>query len=268
MNEILNFKEFEIRALETFNVEKYVSLLRECFPSFKVSYEYISWLYFKNPSGPAIGYDAFLRGELVAHYACIPIGIAGFNTPALLSVNTATSPRFQGRGLFKVLALNTYSQAEEAKFSFVVGVANRNSFKSFTRHLGFTHLGNLELRFGFLSRPKVGSRVYSKADLEWRSSSPLNEFKYGLLKDSSSLISVRFLGPIRLRSVVPTGFATGATRRAWNLGLTIDWRKEKRPIFFLPARFKPSPLALIIKPLNGSDSSTLSSWSFPDFDAY
>jgi hypothetical protein len=40
------------------------------------------------------------------------------------------------------------------------------------------------------------------------------------------------------------------------------------PVFKLPKRFKPSPLVLIFKPLLEGDSNLLTSFSFPDFDAF
>ena len=34
---------------------------------------YLNWLYLKNPLGFPIGYNAYYEGELVGHYACIPL---------------------------------------------------------------------------------------------------------------------------------------------------------------------------------------------------
>jgi hypothetical protein len=262
------FKDFEIRKTSETRIPKYVELLKGCFPTFNASQEYLEWLYFKNPLGEVLGFDAIYRDEVVAHYACIPTKISGINGLALLSLNTATSPRFQGRGLFKVLAQNTYELAAESHYSCVVGVANGNSFNAFVRHLGFEHLGNLDLRFGFLARPKRGARIYSQDDLDWRCSSTRHEIKQRITRNQSVNFSTRIHLGIKLWALCPTELENSVERKPRKLGLTLDWRRTKKPWIFLPARFKPSPLALIYKSLDGTPASCLSSWSFPDFDAY
>jgi hypothetical protein len=187
---------------------------------------------------------------------------------ALLSINTATSPKFQGRGIFKVLAENTYKFASESHFSAVIGVANGNSFKAFVRHLGFENLGNLDLRFGFLSRSVSGSRVYSNADIAWRCASKRYKFKQSAFSSDKVNISVGIFPGLKISSVFPTTFSATNKGLSRKIGLTLDWRRGKKPLFFLPGRLKPSPLALIYKSLDGTPSSILTSWSFPDFDAY
>jgi hypothetical protein len=262
------FKDFEIRMISPSSVTNYVELLRECFPKLSVSNSYLEWLYFENPLGSAIGFDAIIDGRVVGHYACVPTKIFGLEKKALVSVNTATSPRFQGRGLFKVLAVKTYELASNSSFACVIGVANNYSFKSFIRHLEFVHLGNLDLRFGFLNRSNEGSRIYSQADLEWRCQSPLNKFSWKPTNNKFANIKTKILPGLNLHSLVKTDFCDEVKSRRKYVGLTLDWQHDKKPLIYLPKSLKPSPLALIFKSLDGTESSILKSWSFPDFDAY
>ncbi len=37
------------------------------------TFDYIKWQYVDNPVGRAVGFDAFYRGELIAHVATIPL---------------------------------------------------------------------------------------------------------------------------------------------------------------------------------------------------
>jgi hypothetical protein len=233
--------------------------------------DYLEWLYFENPNGPAIGFDAFDGDLLVAHYVCIPIWIDSFQKPSLLALNTATHPKYQGRGLLKILANNTYAKYGDT-FACVVGVANAQAIKPLTRHLDFEHLGDLDLRFGFLDLQMSGRRVYSVDEIAWRVRSPGR----ALMSSSSDAKTVKFTrrlyGFIFLSATSPLRNAIidnqEISRKGRSFGLTLDWRRDKKPRVFLPRRFKPSPLSLVFRPLSESDSSKLTVWTFPDFDVF
>ena len=71
-----------------------------------------------------------------------------------------------------------------------------------------------------------------------------------------------------LKAVISVAPCQARARTSSQLGMTLDWRRGFEPVFKLPEFLKPSPLALIYKPLLESDSTKLQSFSFPDFDAY
>ena len=247
----------------------YEELLTRVFQKEHLTRDYLDWLYFQNPTGVALGYDAFSGEELIGHYVCIPITIDTYEKPALLSLNTVVDPKYQGKGLFKSLAEMTF-QAAMSDYSCVIGVANKKSFRGFIRHLGFEHLGDLDLRFGNLGRATLGQRIYSSSELQWRIGNPKGQLKLRPLPNvSRALVSRKFHRFVRISALVKT--TAPSSKRAFSpqrfaIGLTLDWRRGKRPILFLPKRFKPSPLHLIFKPL-ADDDCKISSWSFPDFDA-
>lgn len=262
------YRGLQIRSINRSALPEYSILLSQSFDNFKPSVEYLDWLYFENPRGIVCGYDAFDGDVLVAHYACIPIKIRGFQFNSLLSLNTATHPNYQGRGLFGELARQTY-EAASSTFANVIGVANSNSVGGFIKRLGFTAIGNLELRAGRLSRQTEGSRVFSKEELKWRTGCPgrpLNIFS--LSSDCNLLTAKPFrLGP-RLKAIVFEENTDLINCQSMKIGLTLDWRKGSSPLLKLPKRLKPSPLVLIFKPLIEPDSTLLTSFSFPDFDAF
>lgn len=268
MNEEQIFKEFRIQRISADNLSSYVQLLRVCFPKFEVSVEYLQWLYFQNPLGSVLGFDAILDTKIVAHYACIPTQVSEIPSLALLSLNSATHPDFQGRGLFRVLAEKTFSTAQELRYSAVIGVANAKSLRSFTRYLGFSYLGDLDLRFGSLGRTKLGSRTYSVEDLNWRCNSPQTQFGWKMQENGSVKISARVSKLVKLDAIIPGLNPSKHLWQKYRFGLTLDWRKGRKPFLFLPKCFKPSPLALIYKSLDETPPSVLTSWSFPDFDAF
>jgi hypothetical protein len=265
---VSEFKGLTLRPVCPSALPQYSELLAKSFRNFHPTVAYLNWLYFENPKGFVRGYDAYDGETLVAHYACIPIKINSFRGNSLLSLNTATHPIYQGRGLFGVLANKTFESAAET-FANVIGVANSRSVGGFVKHLGFTAIGNLDLRIGSLSRPIEGSRIYSIEDLEWRSNCPGRPLSIASLGLGSNLVIAKpFKMAPGLKAIV---FNEGAVIKHSffeGVGLTLDWRRGVNPALKLPRLLKPSPLVLIFKPLLESDSGLLTSFSFPDFDAF
>jgi hypothetical protein len=266
------FKNFRILPIQESRLPDYKALFSNSYPNFRPSVEYLRWLYYENPLGHVVGFDAYDNDLLVAHYACIPTRVDSFEGLSLLALNTATLPNYQGRGLLKVLANRTYDQAG-SNFAGVFGVANSRAVNALIKHLDFIQLGNLELRFGNLDREKKGSRVYSEMELQWRIRCPNKKLTRKKIGTSSEKITARPFGPlIRISALIhfldiPSEKAE-SFRSRMNYGITLDWKKDASPKIFLPNRFKPSPLALVYRPLMDNDYSKLTSWSFPDFDAF
>ena len=263
-----DFKGLQIREVRQASVKDYANLLGRSFGEFKPSVEYLNWLYYENPRGEVKGFDAFDGEKLVGHYACIPIKVAGYESSSLLSLNTATHPDYQGRGLFSALASATYENVTSS-YANVIGVANAKSIGGFIKYLGFENLGNLELRLGSLGRVTSGSRIYTKEELEWRVSCPGRNLRLSELASGTSLVSTRIKMYLpELKAIVPLSPTQINERVSHSIGLTLDWRRGIKPKAKLPEFLKPSPLVLIFKPLLESDSSILSSFSYPDFDAF
>ena len=262
------FKNLKIKPILNSALLDYAKLLSMSFQNFSPTVSYLNWLYFQNPRGLVCGYDAYDDDLLIAHYACIPIKVQGYKFNSLLSLNTATHPDYQGRGLFKELANKTFESAS-SRFANVIGVANAKSVGGFVKHLGFEEIGNLELRIGKLSRQPTGSRSFSKTELSWRSKCPERPLKVLPLGSEANLLTTkpfRFLPS--LRSIVFQEEISSNLIHYNQIGMTLDWRRGANPVFKLPKRFKPSPLVLIFKPLLEGDSNLLTSFSFPDFDAF
>jgi hypothetical protein len=264
------FKGLTVSPVSQNRFSQYLELFRDTFPDFVVNEAYLEWLYLDNPLGQFVGFDACLGDEVVSHYACIPTRIDSHSGLSLLALNTATRSDYQGRGLLKVLANATYSKYE-SEFSCVVGVANAKAVGALTRHLGFYHLGNLELRFGRIYDGASRRRLYSNSDLNWRTTSPKLPIKISRLPNNMALLSVKpykFFLPIR--SIVPIADtpALPGSQIFPKFGFTLDWRRGRKPLVYLPSRLKPSPLALVYRPLKDDLRDNLDAWSFPDFDAF
>jgi hypothetical protein len=258
----------DFAPINRLNLKGYEEFLNEIFAKKHLNRDYLDWLYFRNPNGSVVGFDAFDKGRLVGHYACIPIVIDSYDSLALLSLNTAVSEDFQGKGLFRKLALKTFEISKQ-DFSCVIGVANSKSFRGFVRYLGFENLGELNLRFGRLDRLSGGQRIYSAEEILWRKGNPSGALSVKFLDGGKrALLLKRYRKVLNLKSIVKVVDSNHLNSKKLikqNFGFTVDWKYGEAPIIYLPKKFKPSPLHLIFKPLNCSECK-LTSWSFPDFD--
>ena len=258
----------EICTISSTNLKNHELLFRLCFPNSNLDRPYLEWLYFANPLGNVVGFDAMDGNTLAAHYACIPTKIDG--KLGLLSLNTATHPNYRSKGLYQKLAEQTYEQWS-AKFDFVVGVANAQSAVGFIKRLGFNDLGRLNLRYGKLQRPALGNRTWTQADIEWRSNSPRQQLEKRILNNGMVELSMRPKNfPFKIKSLVSIAgkeIRENLGHTDIRRGFTIDWINGPSSRLSLPEKLKPSPLVMIYKPLK-CDDLEISSWSFPDFDAF
>ena len=268
---------------------RYSALFAICFsPQPKFGAEALHWLYADNPDGQVVGYDAFDGDQLAAHYVCVParVIVNGVIERGLLSLNTATHPRWQGKGLFTRLAARTYETAAAAGFGSVYGVANANSTPGFVRKLGFQLVAPLRAmvgvgRLGLDPQSSVAeagfSRAWSPDALRWRCANPVNQVSMRCGNDGIR----RFFagGPAPLvpaYAELPAGDgpATSAPPAALArlfLGLAPVGSGGLSSYAEIPRRLRPSPLNLIFKDLGGRNRELDANrvfFSFLDFDAY
>jgi GNAT superfamily N-acetyltransferase len=237
-----------------------------------------------------MGINAIDGNDLVAHYACIPtnVWLGGTQTKALLSLNTATHPNYQGKGLFTTLAEKTYELGASQGFSAVYGVANANSTPGFIRKLGFELVAPLEARVGMgrvinTDWDSVRARAvfwhdWTQDHLVWRAGSPSNPIfvgscgaggsvlfartdKPGIVVEGETNVILRNDGLLR-KSASPLRLHLGLSpRQAARRGLSIA----------VPERLRQSPLNLIYRSLDGAVPTLPAAevqFNFLDFDAY
>ncbi len=264
------------------NSSDYARFLTRVFPEAKkFTPEFIEWQYYKNPNGEALGFDAFFDGQLIAHYVAIPVrySINDSSVMGLLSLNTATDPQHQGKGLFTKLANKTYELAKEKNYQFVIGVANQNSTHGFLKKLGFYLIAQLDVKIVFGQINKRSNRKYilrpqwNRENINWRMDQPGSKYSLcgnGIFVNTDKLNIRAYMGDKQDEGELNI-------IREDNVGLLKVWigidndRKFKGINLSLPERLKPSPLNLIFKDLNGNlpilqKEDVL--FELIDFDAY
>lgn len=244
--------------------EKVVGLFRHSFPnSNKFTKEYLIWQYLDNPNGTVVSYNAWTpEGDLVAHYAAIPIKmvIGGYEEQGLLSLNTATHPEHQGRGLFVRLASATYEYAKENGYKFVIGVANGNSTHGFLKRLGFELIAPLDVKVGWGNAyangvtDGVNHIKYDRETLLWRLRCPQYTYTakagtiYGNIDKPFFHTSVAKIP----EGINPAELGLKKTFDIFNLYVGIG-AKLGGCYFTLPKIVKRSPFNLIFKDLTNGE---------------
>lgn len=281
---------FQPASTRSDTLSAYVALMNECFPRVaKFNLAYLHWLYAANPDGPVFGFDAIDGDQIAAHYACIPAvaEIDGSPVRVLLSLNTATRPQHQGKGLFTKLASMTFASAQDAGFGAVYGVANASSTPGFVRKLDFQLVAPLDARLGFGKLLTHGitpdvqpsfRMVHTSDSLVWRCNNPSNRV---FIKKSNrqvqcyasavrGLISAYHEFSPQEIPTIPSATPQIAPLRLF-IGKVPAGCTMSRWYFPIPNRLRPSPLNLIYRSLSGNTASLdpdRLSFSFIDFDAF
>ncbi|MCB0795691.1 MAG: GNAT family N-acetyltransferase [Flavobacteriales bacterium] len=254
-------------SLDQAGLQTTSALLAHVFPSAAhFTPAVLDWQYVQNPDGKAVGFNAWSHDQLAGHYVTIPLlaRLNGTEEKALLSLNTATHPDHQGKGLFTRLANATYERATELGYGSVIGVANANSVHGFTRKLGFQHVAPLlaligagPLRMDAVHDVPAFSTVLHADRLRWRLAHPV--YRYAV---ASSAHEVLVLSEKRLkgfRFILHQGKGLDGSDlprvdapflRAF-IGLDPAIRRSRSLYLNVPMRFRPSPLHLIFKDLTG-----------------
>lgn len=278
--------QYDAVALST-----YAELFSRCFPkSAGFTVEYLDWLYCKNPDGVAIGFDAWDGDRLAAHYVCVPakIFVSGRPASAMLSLNTATHPEYQGKGLFTKLAQLTYAAGTSAGLDCVFGVANANSTGGFVRKLGFQlvepldariGVGSLGVDWGVVGRNVQFARRWTPEALAWRCANPRHlvfcKEKENEIQFHTAAKGIFLSAYAELHLDEASAFATSSRGFLSPLHLFIGLIPTGACRFHgyvsIPRRFRPSPLNFIYRSLNSPMTNLEKgriNFSFLDFDAY
>lgn len=270
---------------------KYEALFAACFPpSEKFGVYALRWLYTQNPAGQAVGFDAWEGETLAAHYVCVPALISheGQSRKMLLSLNTATHPSFQGRGLFTKLAQTTYESAAGLGFDAIHGVANANSTPGFIKKLGFQLIEPLEARIGLgalrVDRQRLideaqFQRIWPLDHLRWRCANPVNAIRARARRNSSQFFAPAKgqLLPVYAQLEDPSVAEASAEQQTTAsparlfLGLYPKGACRYERYVEIPRKLRPSPLNFIFLPLQSQVAQLKTGtvqFSFLDFDAY
>lgn len=286
--------EFRSLRNDDISLAAYTALFRTCFPkATHLSVNYLRWLYANNPAGYAVGFDAYEGDRLAGHYACVPARMVldGEHTNALLSLNTAVHPDFQGKFLFTKLAKMTYEYAASSQFDFIYGVANAYSTPGFVKRLGFQLIRPLESTVGLgqfniqdwdeLFKKSTIHRSWGEDAIRWRMNNPANQVQSFRINESTigmhcptGKLGIRAYAELPaplFRDIVIKSHPIKPWVPRLFLGLLPKGTPHTRFYLNIPERMRPSLLNLIYLNLrqggHAIDTAAVF-FNFLDFDAY
>jgi len=102
--------------------------------------EYFDWRYFDNNHEQILFAIEIENHKAVASYSAFPVDLIlnGKKCRTAMSMTTMTHPDWRGKGLFKKLATELYSQAGLQQIAAVWGFPNTSSHSAFNAKLGWT----------------------------------------------------------------------------------------------------------------------------------
>ena len=274
--------EFIQTSINENKIKEYAQLLSSVFEkSKKFSFDFLHWQYALNPNGPVVGFDAYANETLAAHYVTIPVvyTINGSIVKGLLSLNTATHPQHQGKGLFTQLASKTYELGEKLGYKFVIGIANQNSTHGFLKKLGFYLVSPLDVKIGIghiTANTNCNYKIkpiWTNESIDWRLKCPSSTYFYNKMsiysKTDNPIIFSKLIELPKNSTIKHLERKSILPLKLW-IGLFKDIR-TKGLFLNLPDRFKPSPLNLIFKNLSYELAQFKKEdicFELIDFDAY
>jgi hypothetical protein len=97
------------------------------------------WAYQRNPNGEPIVTLAYENGNLVGHYAIVPMPLsdAKVRKNSYISMTTMVAESHRKLGLFTQLAIENYARAKELGVDFVFGFPNAQSTPGFRKRLNW-----------------------------------------------------------------------------------------------------------------------------------
>ncbi len=254
------------------------------------SYEYLNWLYAKNPAGKAIGFNAYHDNRIVSHFASLPITsrMYGEECKGVLSLNTLTHPEYQGKKLYDKVSNLTYDYLNEKGYNFIIGVANANITPIFVHKQNFQLVTPLDVKIGIGNITEKHSnyddyeykRLWTKDTLHWRLSNP--SIKYKLVKKRSSHYTMApdqkfgigvLLGKYDTTILDENNLEKHRSMKPVHIWIGVDHNITWKSPFFVnfPNKLKPSPLNLVFKDFSGSNlrlDKKRILFNCIDFDAY
>lgn len=158
---------FRFRELPTERLERLSEMFRLCF-ALETNEAYFRWKYLENPAGKVVAYEALEGDTPAAFYGVIPElwNVDGSVRRIYQSMDTATHPNYQRRGLFAKLATMTYDHiVRQDGHAEIIGFPGPQSFPGFVNKLGWKSVR--DVRYIFTSSLMNLMRLRRARDLEF-----------------------------------------------------------------------------------------------------
>lgn len=255
--------EYSIKeiAIDEESLKEITRFLQETFPkNKKFTLDFIRWQYALNPLGKMVGFNAFHEGQIISHFAALPLkmNLFGKERRGVLCINVSTNDQHRGKKLFTILGEKTIEKAQEMGYDFMIAVPNANSSHAFLKYFGFYQISPLTVKLGFgkdiyPENTANCSRIWDDEQWEWRFQNPANRYdfdKKGVIHTPISFFA-KTLSQAKLSESMPGKYFTSLGLRPLNLYIGLGADTSKGLYFDMPSFVKRPPFNLVFRDFRG-----------------
>lgn len=254
--------EYEIKNIATDDnsLIELQHFLRVVFPhTSRFTLDFLRWQYTENPLGKMEGFNAWDNGQIISHFAGLPIemNLFGKERRGLLCINVSTDPKYQGKKLFKTLGERTVKYAMDNGYDFMIAVPNANSSHTFLKYLGFYLISPLSVKVGIGNNISSDRhfdcyKLWDENQYRWRLNSPINKYYYsqGYLYSPISFFA-KTISRISLFNKTVEELSQNIGFRPLNLYIGLGADTSRGLYFNMPSFIKRPPFNLVFRDFTG-----------------
>lgn len=248
------------------NINQYLELYKRCFKNFGKNFNYLNWLYKKNPLGDYVGIDAFHNNNLIGQIGGIPYNFKFKNNilKTLVSINICVDENYRGKKIFLNLSKKLEIHLRKKNYELLIAIGNIQATPAWIKSIQMKYLCHLDAFIGFKDFSKIQISIkdynlfvdWDHQMINWRCSNPLNETKMikqnsrGLILSNTKIPFTKVYAPHPFKA--KSQFLKNIKDNN-NLKMFIGLSNEINDSFFfrkIPEYLKPSPLNFLYKFLN------------------
>jgi hypothetical protein len=255
--------EYSVKKIEVDeeSLLEITGFLNRVFPkNKKFTPEFVRWQYAQNPLGPMAGFNAWDGGQIVSHFAGLPItmNLFGQIRRGLLCINVSTDIRYRGGKIFTLVGEKTIQYAADSGLDFLIAVPNANSTHAFLKYFGFYLISPLSVKVGFgkniyTDENHTCYKCWDDSQWEWRLKNPAGKYAYN--KDGILSTPITYFAKSLSKSQLPESLPNVALQsigfRPLNLYVGLGADTSKGLYFNIPSFIKRPPFNLVFRDLTG-----------------
>jgi predicted N-acetyltransferase YhbS len=133
------------------NINQYLELYKRCFKNFGKNFNYLNWLYKKNPLGDYVGIDAFHNNNLIGQIGGIPYNFKFKNNilKTLVSINICVDENYRGKKIFLNLSKKLEIHLRKKNYELLIAIGNIQATPAWIKSIQMKYLCHLDAFIGF-----------------------------------------------------------------------------------------------------------------------
>ena len=270
------------------NIKKYCKLYTKCFNQNKFHFDYINWLYNKNPSGNFIGIDCYDYDELIGQVGGVPHEFCYDKKKLkfIMSINVCVDGNYRGQKLFSKMAKKFEVLIQKNNFDGLIAIGNKSATPAWINSINLINLGELDsfLGWGEINENNIDIEkynffsVWNNEKILWRFKNPNNK-TYSTKNDNIKIkpiysitkyFSLKAHAPLIFFDDEVSFIKSNKDILKFFIFIGKVGKLKNKNIINIPKKLKPSPLNFLYKTYNKKINLDYEKvfFSFLDFDIF